>query len=96
MSSFPLSISTPEGSLFKGSAERFVFRAANGDMAILAGHVPIMTTIRPGNCKVVLENGETRNAYAESGIVTVSKDRVIVLSDSIRWTNQNDIKENGQ
>ncbi len=94
MSSFPLRISTPEGSLFKGMAERFLFRAANGDMAILAGHVPIMTTIRPGNCRLVLENGETRTAYAESGIVTVSKEEVTVLSDSFKWTDK-DVKENG-
>ena len=94
MSSFPLTISTPEGSMFRGNAERFVFRAANGDMAVLSGHVPIMTTIRPGNCRIVLENGETKNAYAENGIVTVSRENVIVLSDSIRWTDDNDVKEN--
>ncbi len=94
MSWFPLRISTPEGTLFDGSVERFLFRAAYGDMAVLAGHIPMMTTIRPGKCKVVLANGEEKHGYAENGIVTVGKEQVIVLSDSFRWNNEHE-KENG-
>ena len=41
----------------RGEAERIVVRGALGDLAVLAGHVPMMTTVREGVCKNVLVIG---------------------------------------
>ncbi|MBR5345258.1 MAG: F0F1 ATP synthase subunit epsilon [Clostridia bacterium] len=79
MSTFRLKISTPEGLKFDGDAERIVVRGALGDLAVLAGHVPMMTTVREGICRVVTAEGETRTGSTHGGILTVGKDSVIAL-----------------
>ncbi len=79
MSGFSLKISTPEGLRFDGEAERVVVRGALGDLAVLAGHVPMMTTVREGTCRVVTPDGAVREGKTGGGILTVGKDRVIVL-----------------
>ena len=79
MSTFPLKISTPEGLKFDGEAERVVVRGAMGDLAVLAGHVPMMTTVREGVCRVVTAEGETRTGRTHGGILTVGRESVIAL-----------------
>ena len=79
MSSFLLKISTPEGLRFDGEAERVVVRGALGDLAILAGHIPMMTTVKAGVCRVGLPDGSTLTGKTRGGLLTVGKDRVIVL-----------------
>ncbi|MBR4711929.1 MAG: hypothetical protein IKP10_07825 [Clostridia bacterium] len=84
MNTYRLKVSTPEGLKFDGEAERIVVRAALGDLAILADHVPMMTTIRPGTCRVVDAEGRTIAGHTEGGILTVGKESVIALLGS--WT----------
>lgn len=79
MSTFSLKVSTPDGLRFDGEAERIVVRGAYGDMAVLAGHVPCMTTVRPGECRVVTADGSVRKGRTEGGILTVGKDVTIAL-----------------
>ncbi len=86
MSSYHLIISTPDGTVLDSETEKLLFRAAGGDMTVLKGHVPLMTTVRPGNIKVTFPDGSVRNGHADSGIVSVSREGVILLSDSFQWT----------
>ena len=79
MNGFQLKISTPEGLRFDGEAEQLVVRGALGDLAILAGHIPMMTTVKAGVCRVVLPDGATLTGKTRGGLLTVGKDRVIVL-----------------
>ncbi len=79
MSTFSLKISTPDGLRYDGEAERIVVRGELGDLAVLAGHIPMMTTIRPGICRVGLPDGTLRSGRTGGGILTVGKDRVIAL-----------------
>jgi F-type H+-transporting ATPase subunit epsilon len=79
MNTFRLKVSTPEGLKFDAEAERIVVRGALGDLAVLAGHVPMMTTVREGTCRVVTAEGETRTGKTHGGILTVGKDSVVAL-----------------
>lgn len=79
MNTFPLKVSTPEGLKYEGEAERIVVRGALGDLAVLAGHIPMMTTVRAGVCRVVTADGTTRTGSTHGGILTVGRDGVIAL-----------------
>ena len=79
MNTFPLKVSTPEGLKFDGEAERIVVRGELGDLAVLAGHVPMMTTVRAGECRVVTGEGVTRTGRTHGGILTVGRDSVVAL-----------------
>ncbi len=88
MSTYRLMISTPDGRIFNEQAVALIVRAAEGDMAVLAGHVPMMTTLRPGACRIELPNGKTRQGRLDNGFLTVGKDEVILLSSTFEWVEE--------
>ena len=87
MNTFRLKVSTPEGLKFDGEAERIVVRGALGDLAVLAGHIPMITTIREGVCRVVTADGETRTGTTHGGILTVGRDATTALLGD--WETEN-------
>ena len=48
MTTFHLTVVTPDGCAFDGQAERIVCRAIDGDLAILAKHVDYCTALGMG------------------------------------------------
>ncbi len=83
MSTYPLLISSPDGDLFRGEAEMLILRGTEGDLAIMAGHVPFVTAVVQGNCTVVTAEGERQEGTIEEGLLTVDKDRVTVLTSAL-------------
>ncbi len=79
MNDFHLIVSTPDGAVFDGRAEGLILRGALGDLAVLAGHMPMITTVKPGICRILLEDDEEKSARTEGGLLTVDKDVVTLL-----------------
>ena len=87
MSTFPLLISSPDGDLFRGDAEMLILRGTEGDLAVMAGHVPFVTAVVQGNCVVVTAEGERKEGTIEDGLLTVDKDQVTVLTSALEFHN---------
>ena len=85
MNSFPLKISSPEGDLFCGEANSLSVRGTEGELAVMAGHVPFVSYVKPCLCRLVLPDGSRREGKTSGGILTVSKEQVILLSGSFSW-----------
>ena len=85
MNTFHLTISTPDGNLFDGAAAALFLRGAEGDLAILAGHIPFVTTVQVGNCRVELEDGSEKSGHTDGGILSVSHEGVTLLSGTFHW-----------
>ena len=85
MKTFSLKISSPEGDLFRGDAVMLCVRGTEGDLAVMADHVPFVSCLKPCDCKVELEGGEEKLGHLKSGILTVGKDAVILLSGDFAW-----------
>lgn len=85
MNTFHLVISTPDGNLFDGEAEGLFLRGADGDLAILAGHIPFITSVLPCECRVELPDGTQKNGITEGGLLTVTPDKTTLLSGSFHW-----------
>lgn len=79
MKNYHLTISSPDGEVFNDEVISLTLRGAEGDLAILSGHVPFVTTVRPGNVVVTLKDEEELEGYLESGVLNVNKDSVILL-----------------
>lgn len=80
------SVVTPSEVKFDGQAEIVVMPGAAGDFAALAGHAPMLTTLRPGILRATVhgqgESAMRRAAWAvDGGFAQVTADRVIVLTD---------------
>ena len=85
MKPFPLIIASPDGNLFDGEAVMLSLRGAEGDLAILAGHIPFMTSVKPGACKVILPDESERIGELDGGILTVTENAVTLLAGSFHW-----------
>ncbi len=85
MSSYTLKITSPDGVVFEDSVEMLSLRGAAGDLAVLAGHIPFVTSVQKGVCKVVLADGTEKEAETDGGLLTVGSDETIFLSDTFKW-----------
>ena len=89
MKTFKLQIAAPDGLRYDGEASQLSVRGIAGDLAILAGHIPFVTALRDGECRVYTDKeGEIRRARCRGGMLIVSKDAVRVMSSDFEWENQ--------
>ena len=59
-----------------------VLPAAEGDMGILPGHAPVITTIRPGTICIFNGNSVEKRLFVAGGFLEVTPDRCTVLADT--------------
>ena len=85
MNTFRLTVSSPNGHLFHGDAVMLTLRGMEGDLAIMAGHVPFVTVVSPCNCKIELEDGTEKIGHTDGGILSVSSNTATLLSGSFFW-----------
>ena len=99
MAELHLEFVSPESVLFSGDVDQVDLPGAEGDMGILAGHAPLVTTLRPG--VVTIFRGGAREAvvvtggFAEVGPggLTVLADRAMAREDFDTATLANEIKD---
>jgi F-type H+-transporting ATPase subunit epsilon len=71
----------PERLLLSDNAEMVDLPGTDGDMGVMAGHMPLITTLRPGFIKVAGgESGEIR-FFVMSGFAEITADKCTVLAD---------------
>ena len=79
MKTFPLTISSPDGDLFRGDVEMLIV------LAVMAGHVPFVTAVVRGKCAVILSDSERKEGIIEEGLLTVDPDQVTVLTSALEF-----------
>ena len=72
MNTFKLTVSTPDGNKYQGSAEALFVRGTEGDLAILASHAPFVTAVKECVCRIITEDGEEIEADIKPGLLSVS------------------------
>ncbi len=85
MSTFPLIISSPDGDLFRGDAIKLILRGTEGELAVLAGHVPFVTAVRKGRCVVEGADGARKTGLISDGLLTVRHEGTTLLTSTLTW-----------
>src|ERR1700722_7138225 len=99
MPALHLEFVSPERVLFSGDVDQVDLPGTEGDMGILAGHAPLVTTLRPGI--VTIFNGNERvpvvviGVFAEVGPagLTVLADKAVARADFDMATLASEIKD---
>ena len=86
---FELTIVTPEGTAFQGTAERVVLPGSEGDFGVLASHERFLSPLRVGVLEILTEE-ETSYAAITDGFAEVQGDAVIVLVDRCEFSHEID------
>lgn len=85
MSTFSLIISSPDGNLFEGEAVKISVRGIEGDLAVMAGHIPFITAVKECECRIELPDGTEKTGHTAGALLNVSDNAVILLSDCFNW-----------
>ncbi len=85
MNVFNLKISTPDGDMFVGEAAKLDVRGLEGELAVMAGHVPFMTALKPCDCRILLPDANERVGACEGGLLSVSENNVTLLAGAFKW-----------
>ena len=73
---------SPESLLYSGEGTMVVARTrGGGEIAFMAGHEPFIGSLQPGEVKVAEASGEMKSFAVRSGFVSVTGEKVTVLSD---------------
>jgi F-type H+-transporting ATPase subunit epsilon len=75
-------IVSAEAAIFSGLAEMVFAPAVMGEVGVLPGHAPLVTTLKPGEVRVRLPGGEEQSFYVSSGVLEIQPHVVTVLSDT--------------
>ena len=75
-----LEIVTPDATAYSEDVEMVTLTGADGELGVYPNHVPLLTTLRPGELRVLKGGRETFLAVGE-GFVEVKGDSVSVLTD---------------
>ena len=77
---FKFELVSPERVVFSGEAEQVLLPGSEGDMTILPGHSPVISTLRPGLLDVTLQGSKIR-VFVKQAFAQVEPDRLTVLAE---------------
>ncbi|KKQ95279.1 MAG: ATP synthase epsilon chain [candidate division CPR2 bacterium GW2011_GWC1_39_9] len=93
MKKFKIQVTTPERVIFEEEVEEIILPTASGEITVLAGHVPLIGEIIPG--EMIVKNGkEEKITLLLGGFVHVEEGgKVIVLADGAEHLHEISEKE---
>ena len=80
MATFHFDLVSPEKLLFSGEVTQVDIPGSEGDFGVLAGHAPIVTTVRPGILTIFRE-GAALKIVVNGGFAEVNPEGLTVLAD---------------
>lgn len=75
-----LEIVTPERKVYSDDVDMVVLPGVEGELGIMPMHIPLMTTIKPGEL-VITQHGKTSHLAVGEGFVEVTGTSVSVVTD---------------
>ena len=82
MTTIRCDIVSAEAEIFHGQAKMIIATGEAGELGIAPRHAPLITRLKPGQVRVIAENGEEQFFYVSGGILEVQPQVVTVLADT--------------
>ena len=82
MSTMRVEVVSAEKEIFSGEATMLIATAEAGDVGIYPQHTPMLTRLKAGDVRLMVEGGEEEVIYVSGGILEVTPKVVTVLSDT--------------
>ncbi len=87
---FGVKVICPERIFYEGEAEMLEMRTTEGEIGVLADHIPLTAVIAPGVLRIKNAEGNKEAALNE-GFVEILGDKVIILAESCEWPEEIDV-----
>lgn len=80
--SFHLDIVSAEAEIFSGLVEKLFVTGVMGDMEVMHGHAPLLTSLKASPIWIIKQNGEEEVFYISGGMLEVQPERTTILADT--------------
>jgi F-type H+-transporting ATPase subunit epsilon len=84
---------TPTALAISEDVDMVVVPGSEGDFGVLAGHTPILTTVRPGVINMYTDGAITKSLFVEGGFAEANPERCTVLAESATDVSELDKSE---
>jgi len=75
-------IVSAEEEIFSGRVTMLVATGTLGELGIMPGHAPLLTGLRPGPVRLLMDNGEEEVFFASGGFLEVQPGITTILADT--------------
>ncbi len=76
------SIVSAEQEIFSGQVEMVIATGTIGELGIMPGHTPLLSGVKPGPVRLVMEGGEEQIFFASGGYIEVQPTSITILADT--------------
>ena len=90
---FSLAVVAPDREVVSASAVSIVAPGVDGYFGVWAGHVPVVSALKPGILEYIDGSNIRHHVYVGGGFVQVGSDSVTVLADEARNASDLDVSE---
>ncbi len=77
--------------VWSGSATMIITRTMEGELGILANHIPVMAVLVDGTVEIRTSDGERKVAAINGGFLSVANNRVSILSADAQMSDEIDV-----
>ena len=88
---FKFEVVTPEKVFYSDEVEMVVFNREDGEMGVMAGHMPMAVAVEVGVLKIV-KDGKQMYAAISEGFVEITDTSVTAIVDAAEWPDEIDIE----
>ena len=85
MKPFRLTVSSPDGNLFQGEVVKLDARGTEGEFAIMAGHIPFVTSVVQAPCVLWLDEETKKEARCDGGVLSVDENSATLIAGSFQF-----------
>jgi len=78
-STFSVDVLTPEGEVFSGDVVQLSTRTVDGELGVLANHVPVLAGLRPHRLRLRVSDSEVHEYAQAHGVLQVFANKAQVL-----------------
>src|SRR3569833_3979068 len=90
MNKMPVEIVTPERKVYENEVNMVIARGGDGDLGIMAGHVPVVTTLKVSQLRLKTDQGDQVIAVS-GGFLEVKPEKVTVLAEAAELPEEIDV-----
>ena len=91
MPAFALEVVTPERVAYSGQVASLQAPGSEGSFGVLAGHIPLLTSLQIGRLRFVEEGGSEVQMAISGGFVEVGREQVAVLAETAERVEEIDV-----
>ena len=88
---FLLEIITPERTFYNDQAKEVIVNAIDGELGVLKGHIPMVSSLAVGEVKIQKPDGTWRTAACSDGFMRVGPNHTLITVQTAEWPEEIDV-----